>query len=121
MDDTAAAAASPSGSAGGDPNQHERDSSAGSSFVILGLSGNNSLTAAILALAAALVLLPAHLLEPRYWTTPLVVALLEMPPSSPGDQNLATLAFTALNLVTVHVFLHHPFKWGDGTVARFMW
>lgn len=94
---------------------------AGSSFVILGLSGNNSLTAAILALAAALVLLPAHLLEPRYWTTPLVVALLEMPPSSPGDQNLATLAFTALNLVTVHVFLHHPFKWEDGTVARFMW
>lgn len=92
-----------------------------SSFVILGLSGNNSLKAALLALAAALVLLPAHLLEPRYWTTPLVVALLEMPPPSPIDLNIATLGFAALNLVTVHMFLHHPFKWGDGSVARFMW
>ncbi len=92
-----------------------------SSFIILGLSGNNSLTVAVLALAAALVLLPAHLLEPRYWTTPLVVALLEMPPPPPADLNLATLGFGLLNLVTVHIFLHHPFKWGDGTVARFMW
>ena len=35
---------------------------------------------------------------------------------------LVTLVgYLALNAVTVYVFLHRSFTWGDGTVGRFMW
>ena len=30
-------------------------------------------------------------------------------------------AFCIINLITVYVFLHKPFQWNGGTVARFMY
>jgi alpha-1,2-glucosyltransferase len=72
--------------------------------------------------ALCLTLLPAHLLEPRYFTTPLILASLEMPHPRPSASLLATiLGFIAVNVVTIYIFLYRPFVWNDGSTARFMW
>lgn len=84
-------------------------------------SRSSSLTVLVLGLAVALVLLPAHLLEPRYMTLPIVMTLLEAPPRSHTSLCLTGVGFVYVNFVTVYVFLYRPFTWGDGSVARFMW
>ncbi len=86
-----------------------------------GSTRSNSLTVLVLGVAVALVLLPAHLLEPRYFTLPLLMTLLEMPPRSHTALLLTGLLFVGVNAATLFVFLYRPFVWGDGSVARFMW
>ena len=99
-------------------------------------------------LAAALVLLPTPLLEPRYFSLPLLVAALHAPPTAPsasasssssssssGDTPMAAasalqgvgvggllqlLCMLAGSVLAVHVFLFRPFLWPDGSSARFL-
>lgn len=85
-------------------------------------SSTSPLTSLILVVALALTLLPAHLLEPRYFTTGLLLASLDMPNPRPALSLLLTLvASVAINALTIHIFLSRPFTWNDGSTARFMW
>ena len=85
-------------------------------------------------LATALVLVPAHLVEPRYWTLPALLALAHAPPPparvlhghvAHGSRlwrvaaNVACMA--AVNALTLYVFVARPFRWPDGSEQRFMW
>ena len=100
-------------------------------------SGGAAATAAatvktgLLAACTAAVLVPAHLVEFRYFTVPWFLHMLRpgsvlyvdaagRPPAM--ARKLVTLVgYLALNAVTVYVFLYRSFTWGDGTVGRFMW
>ena len=97
------------------------------------------------ALACAATLVPAGLIEPRYYTVPAVLALLHAPArlferrrrskveeageasSSPSaaafdwSALVACLSFSAVNAATLYVFAYRPFTWPDGSTARFMW
>ena len=92
-------------------------------WVLSGVKHTNgsSLYVLILLIAVSLVLLPAHLLEPRYFTIPVIFTLLELPPLSNLSLILTMIAFVAVNAATIYVFLWRPFVWGDGSIARFMW
>lgn len=67
------------------------------------------------------VLVPAHLLEPRYFTTPFYLAFLHMRTPSPRALAAIAAGFAAVNAATLYLFLAAPFAWPDGSVARFMW
>ncbi|CBN77379.1 Alpha-1,2-glucosyltransferase ALG10-A, family GT59 [Ectocarpus siliculosus] len=71
--------------------------------------------------AAAVVLVPSPLLEPRYLTMPLLLAHLESPERSWKSLVVGVVACAAVNAVTIYVFLARPFAWHDGSLARFMW
>jgi alpha-1,2-glucosyltransferase len=91
-------------------------------YVLSGLvDAGGGLRALIWGVAAALVLLPAQLLEPRYFTIPLIVAILEMSPRPLASVVVIAMAAMAVNALTIYVFLCRPFTWGDGSEARFMW
>ncbi len=72
----------------------------------------------------ALALVPAALIEPRYFITPYVVWRL----CKPGD-NQRTALFSEIglnvfsNVVTIYIFVFHPFRWFSQpfTWQRFMW
>jgi alpha-1,2-glucosyltransferase len=79
-------------------------------------------------LAVALSLVPAPLLEPRYFTPTIVVGLLGAPQATQTYGTSYTLRlsavvalFLALNAVTVYVFSSMPFTGASGEVARFMY
>lgn len=99
---------------------------------------------ALWLLCTAVVLLPAKLVEFRYYTIPLILLQLEIKPFSivtaSSDQEpaptsflqsiknfLATsvlpqiLVFIAFNLVLHYIFLFKPFTLADGETGRFMW
>jgi alpha-1,2-glucosyltransferase len=112
-----------------------------------GLAGaQRRLWVAAYAAAACLTLAPAWLIEFRYFTPGLLLALPHMwmpaPPrhdavrgprgsgggagGAGGAANAAALWATGLgyavvNAGTLYMFLARPFKWPDGSVARFMW
>lgn len=83
---------------------------------------------AILVLCTASVLVPAHLVEFRYFTIPWYLHLLR-----PGSvlyessrraallKLLTLFGYLLLNAATMHLFLNKSFRWSDGSVARFMW
>lgn len=104
----------------------------------------------IFLVAVVLTLVPAHLLEPRYFTPAVVVALLNSPtepdeagtsqssssvssknkdtkcvPSTAGGVSsslvLSIVLCCVVDVITVYVFLYRPFTWGDGSLARFMY
>ncbi|KAL1749109.1 glycosyltransferase family 59 protein [Schizophyllum fasciatum] len=100
-------------------------------WIAVGASFDNSLLQALLIpLAAAPTLLPAPLLEPRYFVVPVVLmrALLEGEPDTPRVSPLgfrlpsnAALAlefawYAAINAVTLYVFVYCP-----RDEVRFMW
>jgi alpha-1,2-glucosyltransferase len=72
--------------------------------------------------AVALVLVPAPLVEFRYYTIPLVIVVLNSPVI--GNCRLLALgsAYTAADLCTLVMFLFKPFHWEHemGT-QRFIW
>ncbi|KAL6077425.1 glucosyltransferase [Balamuthia mandrillaris] len=90
-----------------------------------------------------MVLIPAHLLEFRYFITPFLILQLNLNPSSPPSSsftkpttrqkantnatcfyliNLSELFIhTSINLLTIYVFVFVPYVWGDGSIARWMW
>lgn len=72
-------------------------------------------------LAAALTLVPAHLLEPRYWTAAVLLAH-----AHSQERSWLALAATGfgcmvVNVITLALFLWRPFQGADGEIARFMW
>jgi len=73
------------------------------------------------ALAACAALVPAHLVEPRYFTQPFVLLCVHQPPWPRRALALALAAYGLLDLAVLHLFLRRPFAWPDGSVARFMW
>jgi alpha-1,2-glucosyltransferase len=80
-----------------------------------------TVTAGILVVAVSLVLLPAHLLEPRYLTVPVVVSIVEAAPRSQRSVLITLAGFVLINVLTIYIFLYRPFAWNDGSIARFMW
>ena len=75
--------------------------------------------------AACLTLVPAHLLEPRYFTPGVVLFLLNGPPASSPLKRFAlfvsTLLCLLLSVLSIYVFVERPFVWSDGSVARFLY
>ena len=68
------------------------------------------------------MLVPAPLVEPRYFTTPFLLLLLAAAPA-PTERQLgaALAAWAAVDAAAIAVFLLRPFVWGDGSIARFLW
>ena len=74
----------------------------------------------------AATLVPSPLLEFRYFIIPFILLLLLLiGHGNPSNFALFTqlLAFVVINAVTIHLFLHKPFKWpnAEEPIARFMW
>ena len=96
--------------------------SSGSSSRNDGGSGVSRLWLLIWFVASALVLVPSPLLEPRYFTTAVMVAHAHAPPRPSWKATAATGAlFAACNAAVLGLFLLRPFQWPDGSTARFMW
>eukprot|EP00108_Taenia_solium_P010540 TsM_000316300 transcript=TsM_000316300 gene=TsM_000316300 len=97
-------------------------------YVCRGLRGGSLsefLTSLGYLMAVALVLIPAGLIEPRYFITPYVIWRLTRPRiykklSSPVIEVAMNVI---VNAVTVHIFVFYPFKWLSQpfTWQRFMW
>ncbi|CAE7943129.1 ALG10 [Symbiodinium necroappetens] len=71
--------------------------------------------------AACLTLVPAPLLEPRYWTTAVIMAHLHFYDRSWCSIVLLTTGYLVVNILTLTVFAYKPFAWPSGEIARFMW
>jgi alpha-1,2-glucosyltransferase len=99
--------------------------------VVAGKATGNSGSSAGLADAILLCTLVSvgltPVLEPRYWTPAVLLAIAHMPfPSSlrsaRGMLHFALIAGLMLvYVIATSVFVQRPFTWGDGSVARFMW
>ena len=74
-----------------------------------------------LAACTSLALIPAGLLELRYFTVPAFMVALHLPVPSRARIALQCCLFAAVNAVTIWLFAERPFRWPDGSVARFMW
>lgn len=85
------------------------------------LRGRGAPWAALFALATCLVLVPAHLIEFRYYTIPFYVLLLNLRPPTARQLALLVAGYAAVNAATLWVFVARPFAWPDGSVARFLW
>ncbi|KAL6762260.1 DIE2/ALG10 family-domain-containing protein [Haematococcus lacustris] len=73
------------------------------------------------AVCTAVVLVPAWLLEFRYFTAPFLMLALHLP-RPPRLHVWTTLAmYVTLNSCTLYLFLCKPFAWADGSQGRFMW
>lgn len=71
--------------------------------------------------AWSLSLVPAPLIEPRYFITSFFVFRLYLRPSR-GKVMLELVAFAAVNLSTLSIFLKRPFRWPtEEGWQRFMW
>lgn len=71
--------------------------------------------------ATCAVLVPAHLIEFRYFTVPFYLLFLHMRTPSVRALAATVALFAAANAATLWLFLARPFSWLDGTAARFMW
>ncbi|CAD7696204.1 unnamed protein product [Ostreobium quekettii] len=69
----------------------------------------------------AATLVPAGLLEFRYFVVPFILAALHMPSPSRGSIFALASLFIAVDAATLYMFLYRPFYWPDGSTARFMW
>lgn len=72
-------------------------------------------------LSTCAVLVPAGLVEFRYYTIPLIMLALHMEPPTVRQICCTAMAWTVVNAITVWLFLMRPFVWPDGSLARFMW
>ncbi|KAM3368467.1 hypothetical protein ACQJBY_016782 [Aegilops geniculata] len=74
------------------------------------------------AFSVALVLVPAPLVEFRYYTIPLVILVLNSPVIGNGKLLGLGSAYAAVDLFTLAMFLFRPFHWGhEPGTQRFMW
>ena len=74
------------------------------------------------AVCTTLVLVPAELLEGRYFVLPFFMAALHSPAFGRAKmQAFPLLLSAAVNAATLYLFLFRPFTWPDGSTARFMW
>ena len=75
----------------------------------------------LLAGTAAVVVVPAHLIEFRYFTMVFYAVFLLIRTPSPRQLMFIVSGFVVVNAVTLYVFAARPYTWGDGSIARFMW
>ena len=71
--------------------------------------------------AAALTLVPAHLIEPRYLTTAVVVAHAHAPERAWSATVTTMIGCMLVNAATIHIFLYRPFTGVEGGQERWMW
>lgn len=71
--------------------------------------------------ATAIVLIPSPLLEPRYFSIPVVLLRLHSRAPRRLFLLLELLIFAAINAVTIKVFLFNTFLGPNNEVSRFMW
>ena len=70
----------------------------------------------------ALLKLISPLIEPRYYTLPVLVLWLHAPPLAGVRAWLPPLVcFGLLNAAMLALSLYRPYTWVDGSTARFMW
>ena len=74
-----------------------------------------------LCVCACAAVVPAGLLEFRYFTVPAVIAALNLPPAPLQALRIQCAACLAVNAATLYMLAERPFLWPDGSVARFMW
>jgi alpha-1,2-glucosyltransferase len=67
-----------------------------------------------------LVLIPAALLEFRYFVVPFFLLALNVR-SSVRQAQIDTVLYLAINAITLYLFLYCPFTWPNGELCRFMW
>lgn len=73
-------------------------------------------------LATAAVLVPAPLIEFRYFTTPIYFLMLHSQMNGRLSRLLVALLYIALNAFTMFMFLFRPFYWENETgKQRFVW
>ena len=73
-------------------------------------------------LATAAVLVPAPLIEFRYFTTPFYFLILHSQMNGRLNWSLVALLYIALNAFTMFMFLFRPFYWENETgKQRFIW
>jgi hypothetical protein len=77
----------------------------------------------IFFVALSLTLLPVPLLEPRYFTPAVVIAILNIPPVTQLNQFLwlQIAGFFVINFLTVWIFLNWTFIAPDGSIGRFIY
>ena len=57
----------------------------------------------------------------RYFTTPLMMTALHLPPASLRAIVTMGVVFAAVNALSIYMFLCRPYTWVDGSTARFIW
>ncbi|ETM44037.1 hypothetical protein L914_10686 [Phytophthora nicotianae] len=75
----------------------------------------------VYALAVCLVLIPSPLVEPRYYCVPFILLHLNTSNQSAFHLWIVTAVYMVVNMLTLYIFLYHPYTWVDGSTARFMW
>ena len=75
------------------------------------------------AVACGLALVPAELLEFRYFLPPYLLLRTHLPPPSATTLLLEALMYTVVNGATIWLFLSKTFEWENhpGELQRFMW
>jgi alpha-1,2-glucosyltransferase len=84
-------------------------------------AARGGLWALALTACTAAAIVPAGLLELRYFTVPAFLAVLHLPPAPRGRVLAQCAAFAAVDAATLYLFTQRPFLWPDGSTARFMW
>lgn len=70
---------------------------------------------------ATMTLIPAGLVEFRYFTVPALLFAVHVQPPRWNVSALQIACFAAINSATMYMFTERSFLWPDSTVARFMW
>lgn len=82
------------------------------------LRENSAVSLLLYTGGTVLVLVPAHLLELRYFSTP---ALLLVLLGRWDKLSAITVFWLCINIATMWVFIYRPYEWVDGSVARFLY
>ena len=92
------------------------------SLAVRPAAGQYGTLGALLWLAvSAAALVPARLLEPRYFILPVLLLRYITPMPDRRTAWLTTAWSVAIHVAVLWLFLARPFVWPDGSVARFMW
>ncbi|XP_020103722.1 dol-P-Glc:Glc(2)Man(9)GlcNAc(2)-PP-Dol alpha-1,2-glucosyltransferase isoform X1 [Ananas comosus] len=93
-------------------------------FSIITILGESQKRAWVLSfvLCVALVLIPAPLIEFRYFTIPFFLLILHSPATENSKWLVLGLLYAAVDIFTMAMFLFRPFRWEhEAGVQRFMW
>ncbi|DBA70178.1 TPA: hypothetical protein ACH3X2_012222 [Trebouxia sp. C0005] len=77
--------------------------------------------ALLMTLCTVVTLVPAWLVEFRYFTIPFAMVALHMQPASASQLRLIIAGYALTNAATVYIFLFRAFQWPDHSIARFIW
>ncbi|XP_074565348.1 dol-P-Glc:Glc(2)Man(9)GlcNAc(2)-PP-Dol alpha-1,2-glucosyltransferase [Curcuma longa] len=93
-------------------------------FSIVSILGKNQRRIWVLSyvVATALVLVPAPLIEFRYYTIPFYLLVLHSPIPKTCNLRLIWSLYVVVNIFTMYLFLFRPFHWAhEPGVQRFIW